>query len=96
LTTLAQLDSIAREQGRSLTLDFTIGTPDPAEWHVAILAFGQVITFWRVALPAIDPAVSFPVPLPGFPGIGTIGFLSTLTAGADLVCTDLRTVDTTP
>ena len=82
--------------GGTLTLDFTIGSPDPAEWHVAILAAGQVFTLWRVPLPAVDPAVSFPIPIPGFPSIGTIGVLSTLTVGSDLVCTDLRTVGTTP
>lgn len=80
----------------TLRLDFTIGNPNPTEWHVAVLAFGRVFTFWRVALPSVDPAASFTVPIPGFPNIGTIGLLSTLTSGTDLVCTDLRTVDTTP
>lgn len=82
--------------GGTLTLHFTLGTPNPAQWHVAMLAAGQVFTFWRVPLPIINPGLSFTLPIPGFPSLGTLGLLSTLTAGADLVCTQLRTVDTTP
>ena len=82
--------------GGTLRLDFTIGNPAPTSWHVALLAFGQVFTFWRIPLPSVNPAASFAVPIPGFPNLGTIGFLSTLTSGTDLVCADLRTVDTSP
>jgi hypothetical protein len=82
--------------GNTLTLNFTLGTATPTQWHVAILAFGNVITLWKVPLPAIDPAVSFPLAIPGFPHVGTIGFMSTFTGSGGLACTDLKTVDTGP
>lgn len=82
--------------GGTLTLNFTLGTAAPTEWHVALLAFGQVFTFWTAPLPRIAPAVSFPLPIPNFPALGTIGFLSTFTSSEGLICTDLKTVDTGP
>jgi hypothetical protein len=82
--------------GTTLTLNLAIGTPDPTEWHVALLALGNVYTLWKIPLPAIHPAISAPLPIPGFPALGTIGFLSTFTSAGELVCTDLKTVDTGP
>ena len=82
--------------GNTLTLNFTVGTAQPTQWHFAALAFGSVITLWKVALPRIDPAVSFPLAIPGVPHVGTIGFMSTFTGSGGLVCTDLKTVDTGP
>jgi hypothetical protein len=84
--------------GGTLTLNFTIGAPQAAEWHVALLAVGSVITLWKAPLPVIDPPVAFALPIPGFPALGRIGLLSTLTDASDagLICTDLATVDTGP
>jgi hypothetical protein len=82
--------------GNTLTLDFTIGTPEPAEWHLAMLAVGSTFTLWKAPLPVIEPSVTAALPIPGFPALGTIGFLSTFTTESGLVCTDLRLVDTGP
>ena len=82
--------------GNTLTLDFTISTPEPAEWHVAMLAVGSTFTLWKIPLPVVETAVSFSVPIPGFPSLDTIGFLSTYTTESGLVCTDLKRVDTGP
>jgi hypothetical protein len=82
--------------GTTLTLNFTLDTPQPVEWHVAVVAFGSVFTLWKVPLPAIADPADFTLPIPGFPMIGTIGFLSTFTASSGLTCTDLKTVNTGP
>ena len=82
--------------GTTLTLNVTVGTSAPTNWHVALLAFNNVFTLFKVALPAIEPAFSSPVPIPGFPSLGTIGVLSTFTSAGGLICTHLETVDTGP
>jgi hypothetical protein len=80
----------------TLTLNFTVDTPEPVEWHVALLAAGSVFTLWKVPLPVIDDPASFALPIPGFPSIGTIGLLSTFTGPSGLTCSDLKTVNTAP
>jgi lectin-like protein len=80
--------------GTTLTLNFTISSPHATQWHVAALASGNVATFWKVQLPAVEPAASFSLPIPNVPHLGNIGFLSTFTGGGGLECTSLRTVDT--
>jgi hypothetical protein len=82
--------------GNTLTMDFVVGTPEPTEWHLAILALGRSFTLWKIQLPVIDPAVTASVPIVGFPAIGTVALLSTFTDSSGLVCTDLKTVDTGP
>ena len=77
---------------RQPQLDFTIGTPEPAEWHLAMLAVGSTFTLWKAQLPVVEPPASFSVPIPSFPSIGTTGFLSTYTAESPLTCTDLKLV----
>ena len=73
--------------GNTLTLDLAVGSPQPTEWHVAMLAIGSTFTLWKVALPVIDPAVTASLPVAGFPALGMIGFLSTFTDDSGLVCT---------
>jgi hypothetical protein len=82
--------------GNTMTLDFTVGTPEPAQWHLAMLAIGNTYTLWKLEVPVLEPPVSASLPIPGFPGLGTIAFLSTFTDPSGLVCTDLKTVDTGP
>jgi hypothetical protein len=82
--------------GNTLTLDFLVGTPEPVEWHLAMLAVGSTFTLWKIPLPAIEPPASFAVPITDFPPLGRIGFLSTYTTASGLTCTDLKLVDTGP
>jgi hypothetical protein len=63
---------------------------------VALLAFSNVYTLFKVALPAVEPPASSELPIPGFPSLGTIGVLSTFTSAGGLICTHLETVDTGP
>ena len=77
----------------NLTLNFLLGTEDPARWDVwfvSILGFNRL---WTFPISAVDPIVSFPVPLT-FPSIGNIGIVTTLTGSTGLTCFDFGTVDT--
>ena len=80
--------------GTTLTLNFTLSTSQPTQWHVALLASGNVTTFWKVQLPTVEPVATFNLPISNFPHLGTVGFLSTFTGSRGLECTSLRTVDT--
>lgn len=82
----------------TLTLNFTLRTPSPVVWNTWLSLGARVIPLWTgVSLPAIDPPFQAPLPVPGFPSVGTIGFLSTFaTAQAGIVCSEWRTVDTGP
>jgi hypothetical protein len=83
--------------GGTLTLDFTLGTPVPLTWGLRLLTLGQAFQLWSIPLSAIPaPGVNFSLPIPGFPALGTIGFVSTFTAENSLTCADLKTVDTGP
>jgi hypothetical protein len=83
--------------GGTLTLDFAVSTPVSVTWSFRLLALGQAFQLWSIPIPAIPPpGVNFPLPIPGFPALGTIGFVSTFTAQNSLTCADLKTVDTGP
>ncbi len=76
----------------TLTMNFTLGTPAPAQWHVALLAVGNVYTFVKTTV-AATASTSFPAQF-SMPPLGTVAVLSTLTTSTGLTCTDLETVDT--
>ena len=59
-----------------LSLDYTIGTPELAEWaNYLILIYPtiHVIQLWSVSLPVIDPPIEFPISFPLPSGLGTVG-----------------------
>ena len=63
-----------------LSLNFTIGTPEPAIWAnflISTHAGIQVIPLWSVPLSVIDPPIQLPIAF-SLPGMGWIGFLTTL------------------
>ena len=79
----------------TLTLDFNLGTREPATWNVWLTSQSDIIRLVSAPLPVIDPAIPFPITIPFFPHLGTIGFLTTLTtAEAGIICSDFKTVDT--
>ena len=81
--------------GGILTLNFDLATAVPVTWN-AWLAFGtnSLVPLWSVPLPAVSPAVSFPIPFP-FPSLGGIGILTTLnTAAGGVVCSSFKTIGT--
>ena len=80
--------------GGTLNLLFEIGTRQPVTWSVFLFFRGGVIPLWSVALPVFDPPVSFPVPIPGFPQIGTVAIVTMLTTREEIACIDFEIVHT--
>ena len=70
----------ASYSGGILSLDYTLGTPEPANWYnYLILMYPtlQVIPLWMVPLPVIHPPMDFPVSFP-VPSLGLIGIFTGL------------------
>ena len=80
--------------GSTLTLDFERATVDPVIWNVWLSIFNTTTSAWSVALPAIAEPANFPVVLPNFPSLGTVGVLTTLVTAEGIVCSNFEVVDT--
>ncbi len=80
--------------GGVLTLAFEVGTPSPAVWNFWVSAGNTTTKLWQVSLPVVDPVVPVNVPIPNFPQVGTIGFLTTLVGPSGITCSDFDLVDT--
>ena len=90
------LDLSATYDLGTLSLDYTLGTPEPATWgNYLILTVPaiQVLPLWTVALPAIDPPFAIPISFP-FPSVGLIGIYSLLATGEGVQIFELAIVDT--
>jgi hypothetical protein len=82
---------------RMLKLDFDVGTLEPANWNVWLVAQTEVTPLVSAALPVIEPPVPVEVDLPFFPALGTVGLLTTLTTSTQgIICSAFVTVDTGP
>jgi uncharacterized repeat protein (TIGR03803 family) len=78
----------------TLDIGFTLKTPAPASWSAWIEIAGTFYTLWSsVALPVISPAVFVDLPIPGFPPVGQVFVLTTLTSASGS-CVDWKTVTT--
>jgi YVTN family beta-propeller protein len=82
--------------GDTLTVDFELGAEEPTVWSVSMFISTASGRLWSVSLPAIEPTVSVPVPIPDFPQVGPVGFLSTLVTQQGIVCSDWKVLDTGP
>jgi uncharacterized repeat protein (TIGR03803 family) len=79
----------------TLNIAFHIRSVVPSTLSAWLVARSQVFPLWSVAIPAVTPAVSFTLPVPGFPHVGPIGVLTTLANPAvGSACGDWKTVDT--
>ena len=79
----------------TLTMDFELGTQEPAVWSTWMFVGTTPIRLWAAPLlEPIDPAISFPIPVPGFPSIGRVIFLTWLTTSEGVTCWDSEAVDT--
>ena len=79
-----------------ISLDFTLGTSEPATWNLWAVVQSNVFRILNLQLPVIDPPMnpSFNIPVSN---LGTIGFLTTLTTpGQGITCSDWETVNTGP
>jgi len=64
-----------------LSLDFTIGTPEPVTWENYLILTDtkiEVIPLWTTSLPSIDPPSSLPTISFSFPQLGWIGIVTYL------------------
>jgi concanavalin A-like lectin/glucanase superfamily protein len=80
--------------GSTVHLNFTLGTGAAATWNLWAVVQSGASRLLSLPIPVIDPPASFDVPLGGVPHLGVIGFLTTATGGAGIVCSDWSTVDT--
>ncbi len=80
--------------GGTLNMDFTVGSTSPATWNVYLSVADIAIPLFSIPLPALDPPISVPISIPGFPDLGGIGVLTTLTTADGIICSDWETVDT--
>ncbi|HTC95489.1 MAG TPA: VCBS repeat-containing protein [Terriglobales bacterium] len=79
----------------TLNLGFTLMSPQPAIWSTWLASQNSVVNLWLAPIPAVTPAVSLNVPIPGFPMIGNVGVLTVLNnQDSGMVCFDWKTVDT--
>jgi len=80
-----------------LTMNFEIGTKQPAFWNVLISSHKKTKSLLSIPIPVVDPPISFPIILPRFQSLGNIGVLTTLTTKeTGIICSDWETVDTGP
>jgi PLD-like domain len=78
----------------TLNMGFTVGTSVAANWKTWMFAQNTLTPLWSVALPVISPAVSFNIPVPGFPHLGTVYLITTLGPGTQATCYDVKSIDT--
>ena len=81
----------------TLTMDFELGTKEPALWSVWLVMPGTgvgVFRLWAVPIPIpIDPPTTFPLSFP-LPNLGNIGLLTALSTSEGVMCIDVGLVDT--
>lgn len=80
--------------GNTLHLNFELGTGAAATWNLWIVVQSTAARLWSIPIPIVDPPISFDIPIPNFPHLGDVGFLTTATGGRGIVCSDWNTVDT--
>ena len=78
----------------TLDLGFLLANSAPATWSTWLIHSGGVVNLWSVPIPAVSPAVSFHVPIPGFPPIGYLGTLTVIGTQAGAICGDFKIVNT--
>lgn len=83
--------------GGTFTMNFELGTAVPRTWSVWLF-YGESSSarLLSVPLPAVTPAVTFPLAFP-LPSIGEVGVLTTLaTPAGGISCSAFKTVSTSP
>ena len=92
---LCVLDLSLAYENTTLTLGFELGTQKPALWGTWMVVGTTFIPLWTFPISTpIDPPGLFSLPIPGFPSIGKIGFLTLLIKSEGIICSDWETIDT--
>jgi len=79
----------------TLTIGFTVMTTTPGTLSSWIAVGGHVFTlFSGAAIPAVSPAASFNVPLPGLQNVGPVNVITALSNTGGSFCADWKTINT--
>ena len=90
-----QLDMTLDYADGTLTMDFDVGTAEPALWVTWLFILGfPAFPIWSEPLEAIDPPEHFEVSIPDFPSLGKVWFLTVLATSEGVTCFDSESVDT--
>jgi hypothetical protein len=88
------LDLALTHAGNTLTMDFDLSSGQAATWNIWLVVYTTAIPVVSLPVPAL-PLINVPLPIPGFPNVGVVGVLTTLTTPAEgIICSDWQTVDT--
>jgi hypothetical protein len=79
----------------TLNIGFKVGATAPATWGAWLVAGGTTVPLWSIAIPIVSPPVNFNFPVAGFPQVGNVLVLTTLTSATQM-CWDLKGVNTGP
>ncbi len=80
----------------TLSLDYTLRTPEPASWANYLVQTSpsvQVFPLWTISLPVIEPAIDVPVSF-SLPSMGMIGIYSGLFTAGGTEAVELEWVET--
>jgi len=80
----------------TLSLDYTLGTPEAATWANYLVLTSptiQVIPLWTAPLPVLSPPIDIPIAFP-FPSVGLAGIFTGLFTGEGPQVTVLEWVST--
>ncbi len=87
------LDIDLRYKNGALTMQFELGTAEPAIWSIWLMASGQLIPLRSAPASAVVPQISFYASMP-LPPLGKIWLLTALTTAEGAPCFTYDTVNT--
>ena len=89
-------DLSASYESGILSLDFSIGTPEPSVWSTYLVVTSPAVTvypIWTISLPLVYPPIEVPVSFP-LPSMGWVGVYTTIALDSGEEAYDLEWVDT--
>ena len=79
----------------TLTMDFNLGASESATWGMWLFIPGTgIVPLWSIPILVVDPPVSFPFSIPGFPSMGMIGGITVLNPPGATPCVAFDFADT--
>ncbi|MFQ5740559.1 MAG: PQQ-binding-like beta-propeller repeat protein [Acidobacteriota bacterium] len=92
---LCTLELAAIYADGTLRLEVLLGVLGPAVWSISLFEpDADPILLSSMPVQAIDPPVSIPITVPGFPQLGVIGFSTVLRTAEGLICRSFVLLDT--
>jgi len=93
------IDLSLRLRDGTLYMGLNLGTLKPVGFNLFLSAYNQTYPLLQAPVPlaVIDPPQLFTPEIPGFPDLGTVGILATMTTAEDgILCSAWQTIDTSP